>query len=385
MAGLVTNASGLIALRFFVGILGGTFVPCQVWSTGFFDKNVVGSSNALIGGWGNAGGGITYFLMPLIYDSLKSDQGLSSHVAWRVAFIVPFILIVSTALGMLLLCDDTPTGKWSERHDNAQRLAHSAQAAVVSSPEHASSGSSTPEVREKRDMEKGEGDASDYQQPKQGEMTDLAVGEVIVAPTLKHTLHIITSPQTLFHCATYFCSFGGELAINSYLGAYYLRNFPYLGQTQAGRWASMFGLPNVVTRPLGGIIADILFKHTKSLWVKKCWILFVGIVSGAFLIAIGLTDPSSESMMFGLIAGMAIFVEAGNGANFALVPHVHPSANGVLSGTVGAVGNLGGVIFAIVFRYHHADYATSFWITGVMTIGMNLILCWVKPLPKGQR
>lgn len=69
MAGLVTNVAGLIALRFFVGILGGTFVPCQVWSTGFFDKNVVGSANALIGGWGNSGGGITYFLMPVIYDS----------------------------------------------------------------------------------------------------------------------------------------------------------------------------------------------------------------------------------------------------------------------------------------------------------------------------
>ncbi|KJX99180.1 hypothetical protein TI39_contig369g00006 [Zymoseptoria brevis] len=105
MAGLVTNASGLIALRFFVGILGGTFVPCQVWSTGFFVKNVVGTSNAWIGGWGNAGGGITYFLMPLIYDSLKADQNLTSHVAWRVAFIVPFILIVATALGMLFLCD----------------------------------------------------------------------------------------------------------------------------------------------------------------------------------------------------------------------------------------------------------------------------------------
>jgi len=51
MAGLVTNVRGLIALRFFVGILGGSFVPCQVWSMGFFDKNVVGTSNALIGGW----------------------------------------------------------------------------------------------------------------------------------------------------------------------------------------------------------------------------------------------------------------------------------------------------------------------------------------------
>ena len=40
MAGLVTNSNGLIALRFFVGILGASFVPCQVWTTGFFDKNV---------------------------------------------------------------------------------------------------------------------------------------------------------------------------------------------------------------------------------------------------------------------------------------------------------------------------------------------------------
>lgn len=92
--------------------------------------------------------------------------------------------------------------------------------------------------------------------------------------------------------------------------------------------------------------------------------MFVGVVSGAFLIAIGLTNPMNQSMMFGLIAGMAVFLEAGNGANFALVPHIHPHANGVLSGTIGAVGNLGGVIYAVVFRYHGTNYAESFWIIG---------------------
>lgn len=59
MAGLVTNPNGLIALRFFIGILGASFVPCQVWCTGFFDKSVIGTANALAAGWGNAGGGIT--------------------------------------------------------------------------------------------------------------------------------------------------------------------------------------------------------------------------------------------------------------------------------------------------------------------------------------
>lgn len=67
LPGTVSNAGGLIAIRFFVGILGATFVPCQVWCTGFFDKNCVGRANALAAGWGNAGGGITYFVMPA-YD-----------------------------------------------------------------------------------------------------------------------------------------------------------------------------------------------------------------------------------------------------------------------------------------------------------------------------
>lgn len=227
MAGLVKNVSGLIALRFFVGILGGTFVPCQVWSTGFFDKNIVGTSNALIGGWGNSGGGITYFLMPLIYDSLKIDQGLTSSQAWRVAFIVPFILICATAAGMFFLCEDTPTGKWSERHQATQALlhAHVDPATADSSP--------PPERDESKDAfsngdaEKGEKAAErqpsavDYGRgsvtviPEQearmskDEMRAVAQGEIVVAPTAKEMMHVIFSLQTAFHCATYICSFGG--------------------------------------------------------------------------------------------------------------------------------------------------------------------------------
>lgn len=58
LAGTCYSVGQLMAVRFFVGILGGSFVPCQVWSTGFFDKNIVGTSNAFVAGFGNAGGGI---------------------------------------------------------------------------------------------------------------------------------------------------------------------------------------------------------------------------------------------------------------------------------------------------------------------------------------
>ena len=55
-----------------------------------------------------------------------------------------------------------------------------------------------------------------------------------------------------------------------------------------------------------------------------------------------------------------------------------------MSGCTGATGNFGGIIFAIIFRYNGTDYAKVFWIIGVMTIAINLALCWIKPIPKGQ-
>lgn len=36
LAGTVTSVGGLYTIRFFIGILGGTFVPCQAWTTAFF-------------------------------------------------------------------------------------------------------------------------------------------------------------------------------------------------------------------------------------------------------------------------------------------------------------------------------------------------------------
>jgi len=398
LAGTVNSATGLMVLRFFIGVLGGSFVPCQVWSTGFFDKNVVGSANALTGGWGNSGGGITYFVMPAIFDSLVKHQHLTPHVAWRVAFIVPFILITVTALGLLLLCDDTPTGKWSERQLAVQHnlQAHGVRAEIVNVPgqitdrkadESTQNSASADEKRidEESELAKAKHGNFDHEasMPEQ-QMLDTARGEVVVKPSFKEAMSVIFTPQTGVVAFCYFCSFGAELAVNSVLGAYYLHNFPKLGQTGTGRWAAMFGLLNVVFRPVGGFVADLIYRKTGSVWHKKVWLHSLAIVCGAFQIAIGVLNSKSHSTMFGLVAGMAFFLEAGNGANFALVPHVHPFANGIISGVTGATGNFGGIIFAIIFRYLGTNYGKTFWIIGVITIAVNLAVCWIKPIPKGQ-
>ena len=52
LAGVSHNAQSFYVLRFFIGILGATFVPCQAWTSAFFDTSCVGTANALVAGWG---------------------------------------------------------------------------------------------------------------------------------------------------------------------------------------------------------------------------------------------------------------------------------------------------------------------------------------------
>ncbi|KAI1151982.1 nitrate transporter [Nemania diffusa] len=396
LAPLVHDATSLYISRFFIGILGGSFVPCLVWCTGFFDKNVVGSANALAGGWGNAGGGITYFIMPAVFDSFRG-RGYGARAAWRLTFIVPLIVIIVTGVAMILLCPDTPTGKWSERHLHAEQtievgvLARGA-GGIVDTPGNIAAGqnssiskSSDSEI-EKQTHEHVSGiHKATLSQAQEG--FDAARGEVIQKPTFAGTWAILASPQTMFHLITYLASFGGELAINSILSAYYLQNSPHISSAYAANVAAIFGFLNFVTRPLGGFISDFLYKVTgRNLWAKKIWIVICGLLTGAFLILIGQLDPHRLSVLVGLVSLMAIFLEAGNGSNFGLIPHVHPQANGIVSGSAGAAGNLGGVIFSIIFRFmdNGTNYAKSLWVIGIITIALNLALCWVPPVPRGQ-
>lgn len=331
--------------------------------------------------------------MPAIYDSLVTARGLTPHKAWRVSYIVPFIIITAVALGMLFLCEDTPTGKWSERHLWAK------EATSPVSPGSPSDGnivnlnsilpstqpSGPPSVYDSAiDVEKKGTQTPqivDKEASGMGQM-NLFRNDAVVTLSRKDACCVAFSLSTMAVAIPYACSFGSELAINSILGTYYSKNFPNMGQTESGRWAAMFGLLNVVFRPVGGFIGDMIYRCTGTVWSKKILLSFLGLAMGAFELAIGFSNPKSEATMFGLIAGMAFFLEACNGANFAVVPHVHPYANGVVSGIVGGFGNLGGIIFAIVFRYNGSDYGRSLWIIGAISMAANVAVSWIRPVPK---
>ncbi|KAK7546704.1 major facilitator superfamily domain-containing protein [Phyllosticta citricarpa] len=393
LAGTVYNAAGLMVLRFFVGILGGSFVPCQVWTTGFFDKNVVGTANSITAGLGNMGGGLTFYASPRIYESLVS-HGLTKHVAWRVGFVAPGVAITGVATLILVLCPDCPTGRWADRKLAANQ-AGNADIVKVSGGISATptltvprSGAHTPSASSEKETAKQakdvEASATDINNLSSSTL-EAAASEVIQKPTFGEALSVILSPATLVLAACYFSSFGAELSINSILGNYYGVNFPSLTLQERGDWASMFGLLNGIFRPLGGAVSDFAYQKTGgSLWAKKLLLHAYIILMGVFLVVIGVLNPKDQSTMFGLIAGMAFFLEGANGLNFALVPHVHPFANGIVSGVTGAAGNLGGIVFAIIFRYHGKDYASVFWIVGVISMAISVAVVWVQPLPRGQ-
>ncbi|PVF95348.1 nitrate transporter [Serendipita vermifera] len=394
LAGTARTASHLYAIRFFIGILGGTFVPCQAWTTCFFDKNVVGTANALVGGWGNAGGGITFVVMIALFNRLR-DDGLSSSTAWRAAFaIVPVPILLTVAAMCLVFGTDHPAGKWSQRHNvlgtkiaaarGHQPILDHAEVTVLS--QHP--------LGDEKDKEKGDNTevtvagVTEDSPPEITSELDVAVNEKL---TTKTAIAILTNPLTWLPSIAYLTTFGFELAIDASLAnvLYALYKSKGMGQTKAGYLASVFGLLNIFTRPYGGYLGDVIYRRFGTVG-KKYLTLACGFLQGAMSLGMGIYiekkvqsghSPSLAIVMVFIVL-IAIFNEMGNGANFSLVPHCNPYSNGMMSGIVGAFGNLGGIFFGLVFRFQPSPQGKPWWICGIIIMILNVLLI---PIPVPRR
>ncbi|KAJ3257102.1 hypothetical protein HK103_004930 [Boothiomyces macroporosus] len=302
--GLVNNSAGLIAIRFFVGILGGTFVPCQAWITAFYDSNIVGTANAIAAG-------VVFYVMPALVSSIHI-----SH-SWRIAFLFPFGLIVSTAIIILVFGDDGPAGEWKPK------------IIVLTSTLE----SNVELLDRQSELDSNHSDSDDKQS---------------LPDNLIEYFRFAIKPTTLLVAIPYLCTFGSELAIEGMISVLYLSQSQktglYLTEQQAGNYAAVFGLMNIVTRPLGGYICDFL-----SVQNKKLFIILLGLLEGLLCIIIGSFHSLEFTTLFIIMTITGIILEQANGATFSLVSHFE--RNGIVSGIVGAAGNLGGIIFSLFFRY----------------------------------
>lgn len=378
LAGTAHDAGSLYTLRFFIGILGGTFVPCQAWTTAWFDKSIVGTVNALSGGWGNLGGGVTFGTQTGLFQRL-TKSGLSQHIAWRVCFVivpVPCLLLVAGA--MMLFAKDHPAGKWSQRHQlpaievamlqgHQPQLAHDEICALE---------------QQSNDSEKAMSDTGRVASaplPAQNlTPTDVAVSEPI---TLKVVGRVIADPRTWLAALAYASTFGLELAMDANLANVYYGLFksPTFQQLDAGYLASMYGLLNLFARVLGGYGSDLIYRRW-GIQGKKWWLLSTAFVQGILLIGVGVYIEKGSPSLGGVVAFVVFIAISGfmaNGANYALVPHLNPYSNGLMSGIVGGMGNAGGIIYAVIFRFHDPANGSGFWISGVLCAGINVLLAFI--------
>merc|ERR1712087_774635 len=114
-----------IALRFFIGFGGSTFVMCQYWTSRMFTKKVVGTANALVGGWGNLGGGVTQIVMgSALFPLFKNvaygglDEVAAAEKAWRTVCVIPAVVAFASGVATYYISDDCPKGNHAEMKKN---------------------------------------------------------------------------------------------------------------------------------------------------------------------------------------------------------------------------------------------------------------------------
>ncbi|MFC7303922.1 MFS transporter [Streptomyces monticola] len=139
--------------------------------------------------------------------------------------------------------------------------------------------------------------------------------------------------------ALYAIGFGGVVAFGVYLPTY-LKTWYDLSPTDAGTKAAGFAVVTVLSRPVGGWLADRIAPATVTAWSLAVVALFA--VVQAF-------DPPLAPLGTICFLTMAAGLGAASGAVFALVAQVAPMAQvGSVTGIVGAVGGLGGFVPPLV-------------------------------------
>ncbi|CAG8636493.1 21381_t:CDS:2, partial [Dentiscutata erythropus] len=305
LAGLINNADGLYAIRFFIGVLGATFVPCQFYTTQMYEKNVVGSANAFAGGWGNLGGGLTYILMPLVFDGINSSVG-NTNASWRIAMIIPAGLCIIAGLLNIFFADDYPGGDWLKR----SKTLENGNAGVVE----------IHEANEKK-LDGYNVEHSEQDKPKKtGKLTEL--------------LSAFCNPN-----------FGLKATNGNFIGA-------------------VFGLMNFFSRATGGILSDYANKKIGMrgrLLTQFLILLFEGI----FLIIFGFNAETMTSAIVIMIF-FSFFTQGGCGSSYGIAPYIDPPIYGTVAGLIGTGGTIGGIVFNSVFARYSTAIPQGFVITGIV-------------------
>ncbi len=305
LVGLAHSYLTFLFFRGAIGIIGASFVITQFHTSMMFAPNIKGTANAVAGGWGNLGGGVTNIVMPLIFASIVGF-GFTKGEAWRYAMILPGILMLVVAFLYYRYTKDTPAGNYADI-------------------------GKTKTTRTKTDW---------------SVLKDWRVWALTVA---------------------YAMCFGMEITFDNVASLHFVDTFK-LTQSNAGLWAGVFGAMNLFARALGGVVSDKTGRRF-GMQGKGLLLAIVLLLEGFGLILFAHSDTLVVAIVTMLT--FALFLKMANGATYGIVPFINEKNVGLISGIVGAGGNLGGMMFGFLFKSETITYAQAFTYIGYAIIAVS--------------
>jgi NNP family nitrate/nitrite transporter-like MFS transporter len=288
---LAQTYESFLLFRLGIGAVGASFVITQYHTSVMFAPKVVGTANAAAAGWGNAGGGAAQALMPLLLAAVLM-MGVSETLGWRVALVVPGVLMLVMAALYWRYTQDCPEGNYDELRKAGRPVAGG-----------------------------GKGGWASFK-----------------AAAANHRVWLLF--------VTYGACFGIEIFIHNIAAVYYVDHFG-LSLKAAGIAAGSFGLLALFARALGGWLSDRgAARGNLNTRVTLLFALMIGEGLGLlwFANAPGVTYAVIAMLVFGLFTHMAC------GATYALVPFIDSKALGGVAGIIGAGGNVGAVLAGFLMK-----------------------------------
>jgi MFS transporter, NNP family, nitrate/nitrite transporter len=369
---LAQSFETLLLSRLALSVVGAGFVVGIRMVSEWFPPREVGTAEGVYGGWGNFGSAAAAFSLPMLAGMLGGDDG------WRWSIGMTGVVACLYGLYYLRAVVDTPDGVTYARPRRQGALEVTSRAGVFGLAALTVPLNLVLVLIAWRIWDAGAISDSAFVGSLVVVGVLLLVQELAVfrvnRPALRNAYP--ASDQYPFRsvvalCIAYFATFGSELAVVTMLPAFFADTWG-LGPATAGIAASAFAFMNLMSRPTGGLLSDLLGSRKRTLGV-----LLVGLVVGYLLLS---GTNASWPWVLAVAACMfcSFFVQAGEGAVYAVVPLVKKRVSGQVAGMAGAFGNVGAVTFLTVGLYV-SDRVFFLVIAGAAVVAVIANLFLVEP------
>lgn len=369
-----TSYAQLAIARFALGFIGAGFVVGIRMVSEWFPHNELGTAEGIYGGWGNFGSAAAAFTLPAVALAFGGPEG------WRWAVAVTGLICFIYSFIYYAHARDVPEGShyFKPKSTGSMMVTSKSDLAlliVMKVPLYVALGLLawnltkvgllTPEVKVLLWVGLAMVFLLDAGNAFRANWPELRRG---ISPGHQYKFKQVAVLNIL-----YFATFGSELAVVSMLPLFFATTFG-LSPVAAGMVASAYAFMNLMSRPGGGWISDRCGRKSTLI------VLTMGLAVGYFAMSL---VGESWPLWLAVVVAMAcsFFVQAGEGAVFAVVPLIKRSQTGAIAGMTGAYGNVGAVIYLIVYALVPAS---TFFLVIAATAVLGLITLLALENPSGE-